>query len=66
MVEGAHCYYANGVLVHNCDAMCQGIKHLRDIGLLRNDSEIRQDLVEAAKPKGRQKKLYPGTAGKAA
>lgn len=48
------------------DAMTQGIKHLRDIGLLRNDSEIRQDLVEAAKPKGRPKKLYPGTAGKAA
>ena len=48
------------------DAMTQGIKHLRDIGLLRNDSEIRQDLVEAAKPKGRARKLYPGTAGKAA
>jgi predicted phage terminase large subunit-like protein len=48
------------------DAMTQGIKHLRDIGLLRNDSEIRQDLVEAAKPKGRPKRLYPGTSGKAA
>lgn len=48
------------------DAMTQGIKHLRDIGLLRNDSEIRQDLVEAAKPKGRPRRLYPGTAGKAA
>lgn len=48
------------------DATTQGIKHLRDIGLLRNDSEIRQQLVEAAKPKGRPKRLYPGTAGKAA
>lgn len=48
------------------DAMTQGIKHLRDIGLLRNDSEIRQDLVESAKPKGRPKRLYPGTAGRAA
>lgn len=58
--------FPKGANDDQCDAMCQGIKHLRDIGLLRNDSEIRQDLVEAAKPKGRQKKLYPGTAGKAA
>jgi hypothetical protein len=20
-IEGAHCYYANGILVHNCDAL---------------------------------------------
>ena len=48
------------------DAMTQGIKHLRDNGLLRNDSEVRHEQVEAMKPKGRQRKLYPGTAGKAA
>ena len=48
------------------DAMTQGIKHLRDIGLLRNDSEILHDQREAAKPKPRPKKLYPGTSGKAA
>ncbi len=43
------------------DAMTQGIKHLRDNGLLRQDNEVRHDEREAAKPKPRPKKLYPGT-----
>lgn len=31
-VEGAHCYYANGVLVHNCDAFTIGLRHIAGIG----------------------------------
>ncbi len=27
-VEGAHCFYANGVLVHNCDAMTQALSDM--------------------------------------
>jgi len=42
------------------DAMTQGIKHLRDLGLLRNDSEIRYEETERAKHKPVPKNLYPG------
>ena len=28
MVENAHCFYANGKLVHNCDAMTQALTDL--------------------------------------
>ncbi|WP_419524722.1 hypothetical protein [Duodenibacillus massiliensis] len=28
MVEDAHCFYANGMLVHNCDAMTQALSDL--------------------------------------
>lgn len=36
-VEGEHCYYANGILVHNCDAMSQALRYLRDAGWLNID-----------------------------
>lgn len=48
------------------DAMTQGIKHLRDRGLLRQDGEVRQDKVEAAKLPVKRKALYPGTRKKVA
>ena len=48
------------------DAMTQGIKHLRDRGLLRQDGEVRQDKVEAAKVPPKRKALYPGTRKNAA
>ena len=38
-VEGAHCYYANGVLVHNCDTVSQALKHMREIGMLTRSAE---------------------------
>ena len=38
-VEGAHCYDANGMLVHNCDTVSQGISHLRQLGLLTRAPE---------------------------
>ena len=30
-VEGEHCYYANGILVHNCT---QAIRLMKDMGFL--------------------------------
>ena len=35
-VENEHCYYANGLLVHNCT---QGLRYLRDAGFLDIDPE---------------------------
>lgn len=43
------------------DAMTQGIKHLRDAGLLRTDEELRAEELERAKLKPKKKALYPGT-----
>ena len=33
-VEGEHCYFANGVLTHNCDTVSMALRHLRETGLL--------------------------------
>jgi predicted phage terminase large subunit-like protein len=38
-VEGEHCYFANGILVHNCDALSQALRYLRDAGFLNIDPE---------------------------
>ncbi len=39
-VEDSHCYYANGILVHNCDSMSQALRYLRDCGFaLRRDEQ---------------------------
>ena len=38
-VEGAHCYYANGVLVHNCDTVSMALKYLRETGILVRQPE---------------------------
>lgn len=52
------------------DAMTQGIKYLRDNGMLRNDSEVRMAEVEELKAETarhkRKKPLYPGMRGRAA
>jgi len=42
------------------DAMTQGIKHLRDSGLLRTDEERRHETLEKLKIKPKKKPLYPG------
>lgn len=41
------------------DAMTQAIKHLRDIGLLRSDDEVRIAEREALVPRKKLKPLYP-------
>jgi hypothetical protein len=40
--------------------MTQGIKHLRDLGLLRTDEERRHEELEKVKLKPKKKPLYPG------
>jgi len=54
-------YFPKGKHDDYTDAMTQCIKHLRDMGLLRNDDEVRVSETEAAKLKPKRKKLYPGT-----
>lgn len=60
-VEGAHCYFANDILVHNCDTVSMGLRHLRDIGMLERGLEITAALNEELRYRGRPPaKLYPG------
>jgi predicted phage terminase large subunit-like protein len=42
-VEGEHCYYANGILVHNCT---QALRYLRDAGWLEIDPPPNDDWDE--------------------
>jgi len=42
-VEGEHCYYANGILVHNCT---QALRYLRDAGWLDIDPPPDEDWDE--------------------
>lgn len=53
-------YFPKGKHDDLTDAVTQLIKHFRDVGLLRNDTEVRMDEVENAKPKPKRKALYPG------
>lgn len=59
-------YFPKGKYDDLTDATTQLIKHFRDLGLLRNDTEVRLDEVEAAKPKKQRKALYPGVRRSAA
>jgi predicted phage terminase large subunit-like protein len=38
-VEGAHCYFANNILVHNCDSATQALIRFRQGGFLRLQSD---------------------------
>jgi hypothetical protein len=38
-VEGAHCYFANGVLVHNCDSTVMALMRFRSGGFIRLPSD---------------------------
>jgi formylmethanofuran dehydrogenase subunit D len=60
-VEEAKCYYANGVLVHNCDAVSMGLRYLRDQGfaLRRDESSLaREDDMRYVSPSANLP-LYP-------
>lgn len=57
-VEGAHCYYANGVLVHNCDSATQALKFLRDIGLASHGHELDRDFAALLEHKSAAQPLY--------
>jgi len=57
-VEGAHCYFANGVLVHNCDSATMALSHLRRIGLAVHETEVKRELAEEMMFKPEPKPLY--------
>ncbi len=58
-IEDAHCYYANGVLVHNTDSATQALRYLRDAGLLESDEERHMGDYERSQAKPRKHALYP-------
>ena len=59
-VDDAHCYYANGILVHNCDTVSQALRHLRDLGLLERGPERLAELEQNKHHFGRgPEPLYP-------
>lgn len=52
-VEEAHCYFANGWLVHNCDSVTMALNYLRRRGLAIRREErqlIEEDLARFKKP----------------
>jgi len=59
-VEGGHCYYANGILTHNCDTVSMALRHLRDLGLLVRSPERIAELNAANQHQGKPPQpLYP-------
>lgn len=58
-VEGAHCYYANGILVHNCDSMSMALRYLRDTGLIQRTEEHAFDVKDEMMYRRRPAALYP-------
>jgi predicted phage terminase large subunit-like protein len=51
-VERANCYYANGVLVHNCDTVTGALGYLRRNGLIKLQPEAEEEDREAKRFKG--------------
>lgn len=51
-VEDAHHYYADGVLVHNCDTVSQALTHLRQAGMLTRSSEHIAEVGESLRHRG--------------
>jgi predicted phage terminase large subunit-like protein len=56
-VEGARCYYANNILVHNCDTVSMALKHLRDVGMLTRAPERMAEIEDS--------KVFHGNSGDA-
>lgn len=45
-IDSPACYYANGVLVHNCDAATLGLNYMRRAGIAQLAGESRQEIAE--------------------
>jgi hypothetical protein len=45
-VADAHCYYANGILVHNCDSMTLALLRFRQGGFIRIHEEEEDSLSD--------------------
>jgi len=58
-VEESPCYYANGILVHNCDCASSALRRMREMGLIQHTDEREYDeYVEQNRPQALQA-LYP-------
>lgn len=44
-VDGAHCFFANGLLVHNCDSTSQALLRFRRGGFIKLDSDYDDDEI---------------------
>lgn len=61
-VDGAHCYYANGVLVHNCDTVSMALRYLRTLGLLARPPELQAAIEGSIRHISKARRpLYPGS-----
>lgn len=58
-VEDAECYYANGILVHNC---AQALRHFRDSGMLSLGEEFARETRRAMTFKGKTGRFDAGAA----
>jgi predicted phage terminase large subunit-like protein len=58
-VADANCYFANGILVHNCDSTTQAFKHLRALGLIQQAHERQHEETERMRYRKPQAPLYP-------
>ncbi len=57
-VEGACGYFANGVLVHNCDSASQALIYMREVGIAVRRDEYDDDLREQRRYRKRLAPVY--------
>ena len=58
-VADAHCYYANGILVHNCDTVSQALRKMRDLGLIVRGDERLAEIENSKQYEPEPQPLYP-------
>lgn len=65
-VEGAHCYFANGILVHNCDTVTMALSFFRRSGMFQtaddemDKAEIEEALLRKTEDRRNKRTLYSG------
>ena len=52
-IDGEHCYYANGILTHNCDTVSMAMRYLRRSGFILRTDEVAQDYEDSRHHVGR-------------
>ena len=60
-IDDEHCYYANGILTHNCDTVSQAITFMRKSGMIQRGAERTFELSESQRFAGNagNTPLYP-------
>jgi phage terminase large subunit-like protein len=56
-IERAQCYYANGILVHNCDTVTGALGYLRRNDLIKLKQEAEEEERESRRFKGNQQTI---------